>query len=126
MQNCLNVKIGKEDCCFRTTAETVSSNQILNLVNFPPQPKNGDTHIVNFADALVVYEFLGQWFIKIVHKNNNQYFVVAEDVFDSENPENNWAHPIAIEKDTVIVKFTDDVLGYYIYENDLWSLKFTS
>ena len=65
MQDCIKVKIGKEECCFRTTAETIDSNQDIDLINFPVTPKNGDTHIVQFNDSYVIYEYIDSWNEKI-------------------------------------------------------------
>lgn len=66
-QSCTKIKVSKNECCYKTTTETINQNQNINLVNFPALAKVGDTHIVQFKDSLVVYEFTTEWELKINH-----------------------------------------------------------
>ena len=87
-QNCQIVNVKSDNCCYKTTIETVAGNEDIGNVTFPDNPNAYDHHIVQFDDVIVIYEFFGgSWLKKISHLGNVSIESIPSVAFaSSSNP----------------------------------------
>jgi hypothetical protein len=118
--NCKFVVTKKDDCCYKTTTETVGGLYGVAVPAFPASSTKDSVHVVRYDDALVTYVYNGTAWIETTNTPITSP-VIPGVLVDNGDGTYTWTDTLT----TFVIDTTDRVLSTVVYSPATQDFTFT-